>query len=121
MSIKGVLLVIIAVALMDRLTLSIYSGCAPTGFHPCRSFMDFRNPEDTGLLWMYALYTPNRCKKLTRANMLLNTPALIVMLLIIGGIESHPGECQAILFALVKIFQLFLKYFCNEFLFAYLL
>ena len=30
---------------------------------------------------------------LTRTEKLFGTRALIVMLLIIGGIESHPGEC----------------------------
>ena len=77
---------------MDRVTLSIYRGCAPTGFHPCHPLLQFRNPEDTGLLWMYALYIPHRPKKLTHADKLFGTSALIVMLLIIGGIESHPGE-----------------------------
>ena len=89
MSIKGALLVVIPVALMDGVTLSIYRGRAPTGFLPCEPLLQFRNPEDTGLLWMYVLYTPHRPKKLTHADKLFGTCALIVMLLIISGIESH--------------------------------
>ena len=61
-----------------------------TGFHPCQTFMNFRNPEETALLWMHVMYSPNQCKKITRAEKLLNTRALIVILLSIGGIESHP-------------------------------
>ena len=63
-----------------------------TGFQHFQPFMTFRDAEDTGLLWMYALYSPPRPKKLTRNEKLLNTRSLTVILLIVGGIECHPGE-----------------------------
>ena len=86
------LLVLIIVTLMVRCTLPIYRGCAPTGLHPCQPFVHFRNPMDTGLLWMYALYSPPIPKKLSRVEMLLRTRSLIVILLIIKSVESNPGE-----------------------------
>ena len=92
MSIKGALLVVILVALMDQVVLPIYRGCAPTGFHSCQPFVHFRNPTDMGLLWMYALYSPPISKKLSPAKMLLSTRSLIVILLIIRSVKSNPGE-----------------------------
>ena len=92
MSIKGTLLGLIFVALMVRCTMPIYKACSPSCFHPYQPLLQFRNPEETGLLWVYVLHTPHGPKKLTRADKLFNTRRLIVMLLIIGGIESHPGE-----------------------------
>ena len=92
MVVKGGLFVLIVVALGIRCASSTFRGCAPTGFHPCQPLMEFRNPEDTGLLWMYALYSPPRPKKLSRTEMLLRTRSLIVILLIIGCIELHPGK-----------------------------
>ena len=45
---------------------------------------------------------------LTWNEKLLNTRALIVILLIIGGIESHPGECLEF-FLLSTMFQFHLN------------
>ena len=92
MTIKGAVLSLFFVALMVRYVTPIYKACSFTGFHPHQPLLQFKNPEETGLLWIYVLHTPNRFKKVTRAEKLFNTRALIVMLLIIGGIESHPGE-----------------------------
>ena len=69
----------------------IYKACSLTGFHPYEHLIQFKNPEETGLLWIYVLHTPHRSKKLTHAEKLLSTRMLIIML-IIGGIETHPGE-----------------------------
>ena len=54
--------------------------------------MEFNEVEDTGLLWMYILHTPNRCKKLTHNDRLWKTHSLIVIVLIISRIETNPGE-----------------------------
>ena len=93
MTIKGVLLTVIVVALGLRCSSPTFRSCVPIGYHPCRSFMYYRNPEDTGLLWMYALYSSHKPKKLSRGEMLLRTRSLILILLLIGCVESHPGEC----------------------------
>ena len=92
MVVKGGLFVLVLAALLTRSSAPITRGCAPLGYHPTQALMHFTNPEDSGLLWLYTLYTPPSAKKLTRNEKLLNTRSLIVILLIIGGIESHPGE-----------------------------
>ena len=93
MPIKGALLVlIVVVALAIRTLTPVQRGCTPIGFREFEPLLQFKNPEDAGLLWMYALYTPPKPKKLSRTDMLLRTRSLIVTLLIIAGIESHPGE-----------------------------
>ena len=80
-----------------------------TGFQHFQPFMTFRDAEDTGLLWMYALYSPPRPKKLTRNEKLLNTRLLIVILLIVGGIECHPGEFYGYYFFLSNAILFMLK------------
>ena len=89
---KGALLVLVIVALCMKCSSATFRGCAPTGSHPSQPFMRFENPEDTGLLWMYTLYAPPRPKKISRAEMLLKTRSLILILLLIGTVESNPGE-----------------------------
>ena len=51
---------------MVRCTLLICRGCVPAGYEKFRLLMEFNEAKNTGLLWMYILHTPNRCKKLTR-------------------------------------------------------
>ena len=92
MAVKGVLFVLIGTFLVVRSLTPIKWSCISSGFEDFQSLMTFRGMEDTGLLWMYAFNNPPRPKKLTRNEKLLNTRSLIVILLIIGGIESHPGE-----------------------------
>ena len=73
MSIKGTFLGLIFVALMVQCMVPIYKACSLTGFHPYEPLLQFKNPEETGLLWIYVLHTPHRSKKLTRAEKLLST------------------------------------------------
>ena len=92
MPIKGGLFVLILVALAIRSSTPIKRGCSPTGYKEYEPFMSFTEAEDTGLLGFYLLYSPPRPKKLSRVEMLLRTRSLIMILLLIGCVESHPGE-----------------------------
>ena len=92
MTIKGGLFVLILAVLVLRSSTPIARQCFPSGFLHFQPFIHFRNPEDTGLLWMYALYTPPRPKKLSRTHLLLRTRSLILVILLIGCVESNPGE-----------------------------
>ena len=92
MPIKGGLFIIIATALIVRSLTPIKSSCTPSGFENFEPFMMFRDAEDTGLLVFYILYSPQKPKKLTRCEMLLRKRSLIMILLLIGCVESHPGE-----------------------------
>ena len=93
---KGPVLFLIVIALCMRCLSTTFRGVCPIGYEPYQPLMDFNNPEDTGLIWIYALYTPPRPKKLKHADMLLRTRSftrsLILILLIIGCVESHPGK-----------------------------
>ena len=93
MTIKGILFTIIVVALGLRCMSPAFKSCTPIGYEEFRPLIQFYDAEETGLLWVYVLYTPHRPKKLTRNEKLLNTHSLIFILLINGGIESHPCEC----------------------------
>ena len=92
MPIKGGLFVIIVTALIVQSSTPIKRSCIPSGFENFEPFMTFLDLEDTGLLGFYVLYSPSRPKKLTRCEMLLRTKSLIMILLLIGCVESHPGE-----------------------------
>ena len=92
MPIEGGLFVIIVTALIVRSLTPIKRSCIPSGFENFEPFMTFRDAEDTGLLGFYVLYSPPRPKKLTRCEMLLRTRSLIMILLLIGCVESHPGD-----------------------------
>ena len=89
---KGPMLFLIIIALCMRCSSATFRGAFPSGYEPYQPLMEFNNPEDTGLIWMYALYTPPRPKKLEDTDMLLRTRSLILILLIIRCVESHPGE-----------------------------
>ena len=89
---KGGLFVLIFVALIIRLSAPLKRGCSPSGYKEFKPLMSLRDPEDTGLLWMYALHSPPRPKKSSCVEMLLRTRSLIMILLLIGCVESHPGE-----------------------------
>ena len=92
MPIKGGLSVLILVALFIRSSTPIKRGCSPSGYREYEPLMSFRDPEDTGLLWMYVLYSPKKPRKLERFEKLWRKRCLILMLLLIAGIESNPGE-----------------------------
>ena len=108
---KGGLLVLILVALTMRTCMSIKRSCAPLGYEEFELLMTYRDAEDTGLLWMYALYTPNKPRKLYRCQKLWRKRCLILMLLLIAGNESNPVSVinnifiiiQAALFGKVKL------------------
>ena len=61
---KGGLFVLILVALVMRTSTPIKRGCSPSGYREYEPLMSFRDPEDTGLLWMYVLYSPKKLHKL---------------------------------------------------------
>ena len=92
MPIKGGLFVIIVIALIVRSLTPIKCSCISSGFENFEPFMTFKDAEDTGLLGFYILYSPLRPKKLSCCEMLLRTRLLIMILLLIGCVESHPGE-----------------------------
>ena len=92
MPIEGVLLVLMVTALIHRISMPIKRGCAPTGFRHFEPLMSYRDAENTGLLGLYVLYSPKKPKKLDRCEKLWRTRNLILMLLLIAGIEPHPGE-----------------------------
>ena len=89
---KGGLFVLILVALVMRASTPIKQSCSPSGFQHFEPLMTFTEAEDTGLLSFYVLYSPPRPKKLSHVEMLLRTRSLIMILLLIGCVESHPGE-----------------------------
>ena len=75
-----------------RASKPIKRSCSPSGFRHFEPLMTFTEAEDTGLLSFYVLYSPPRLRKLSRVEMLLRTRSLIMILLLIGCVESHPGE-----------------------------
>ena len=92
MTIKGGLFVLVLTALVVRSSTPIARQCFPSGFLCFQPLMQFKNAEDTGFLWMYVLYTPPRPKKLSRSHILLRTRSLILVILLIGCVESNPCE-----------------------------
>ena len=103
------LFILILTTLVVRSSSPITRQCFPYGFLHFQPLMHFKNPENTGLLWMYALYIPPSPKKLRRVQMLLRTRFLILIMLLTGCVESNPGEFICILFLLVKTVMLKLK------------
>ena len=92
MPIKGGLFVLILVCLFVRTSIPIKRSCAPLGYEEYVPFMTYRDAEDTGLLGFYVLYNPNKPLKLETCQKLWRKRCLILMLLLIAGIESNPGE-----------------------------
>ena len=92
MPIKGGLFILILVALIMRTSMPIKWSCAPCGYKDYLPLMLFTEEEDTGLLWMYALYSPKKPRKLGQCEKLWRKCCLILMLLLIAGIESNPSE-----------------------------
>ena len=92
MAVKGALFILVLTALVVRSSTPIERQCFSSGFLRFEPFMSFRDVEDTGLLWMYVLYTPPRPKKLSCTHILLRTRSLILIILLIGCVESYPGE-----------------------------
>ena len=112
---------LILVALVIRSSTPIKRLCNPSGFQHFKPFLTFTEVQDTGLLWMYALHSPPKPKKLTHCEMLLRTRSLIMILLLTGCVESHPGEFLLILFFFIQAALFRLKhrkvYVCNLFMF----
>ena len=100
---KGGLFVLILVALIMRTSIPIKRSCAPLGYEEFEPLMTYRDPEDTGLLWMYVLYSPKKPRKLERCEKLWRKRCLILMLLHIAGIESNPGEFIHIIFIIQAV------------------
>ena len=75
-----------------RSSTSMKRSCSPTGYREFEPLITLREAEDTGLLGFYVLYSPPRPKKLSHVEMLLRTTSLIMIFLLIGCVESHPGE-----------------------------
>ena len=98
MPIKGGLFVLILVALAMGTSIPIKRGCSPTGYEEYEPLMTFTEAEDTGLLGLYVLYSPRKPRKLHRCEKLWRKRCLILMLLLIAGIESNPGEFINIIF-----------------------
>ena len=94
MPIKEGLLILIVVVLVIRSTMPIKQSCIPSGYKECQPFMTYLDAEDTGLHWLYMLYSPPRPKKLSRCQTLLKIRMLILILLAIGCVESHPGKLK---------------------------
>ena len=92
MVVKGGLFILILTALVVLSSTSIAHQCFPYGVLHFQPFMHFKNPEDTGLLWLYMLYTPPGPKKLRCIQMLIRTRSLILIILLMGCVESNPGE-----------------------------
>ena len=92
MPIKGGLFVLILLALVIRSSTPIKQGCSLTGYEEYEPLMTFAEAEDTGLLGLYVLYSPKKPRKLERCQKLWRKRCLILMLLLIAGVESNPGE-----------------------------
>ena len=92
MPIKGGLFVLILVCLFVRTLIPIKRSCALLRQEEYVPFMTYRDAEDTGLLGFYVLYSPNKPHKLECCQKLWQKRCLILMLLLITGIESNPGE-----------------------------
>ena len=93
MPIKGALVILILVALVVRSTTPIKRRCTLSGFLNFEPLMTYLDAEDTGLSWMYMLYSPPRPKKLSCCQMMLRTRSLLLILLAIGCVESNSGNC----------------------------
>ena len=95
---KGCLFVLILVALFIRSSTPIKRRCSPSGFKEYEPLMTFTEAEDTGLLGLFVLYNPKKPHKIHRCEKLWRKRCLILMLLLIAGIESNPGEFINIIF-----------------------
>ena len=106
MPIKGVIFVLVGTFLLVRSSTPIKWSCVPSGFLHFQPLMTFTEAKDTGLLGFYVLYTPKKPRKLERCHKLWRKRSLILMLLLISGIESIPGEFICILFYQPKLYCL---------------
>ena len=92
MTLRGLIFALIVVAIVVRTSTPIKRGCAPTGFRQFEPLISYNEAEDTGLLGLYVLYTPKKPKKLQRMEKYWRTRSLILILLLMSGIETNPGE-----------------------------
>ena len=102
---KGCLFVLILVCLFVRTSIPIKRSCAPLGYEEYEPLITFTEAEDTGLLGLYVLYNPKKPRKLHRCEKLWRKRCLILMLLLIAGIESNPGEFYNIFIAQAALFR----------------
>ena len=112
---KDGLSVLILAAPVIHSSTPIKQSCSPSGYKEFEPLMLYRDPEDTGLLWMYVLYSPKKPRKLERCERLWRKRCLILMLLLIAGIESNPGEFKNIIIIQATLFRLKCRkiYLCN--------
>ena len=88
---KGGIFVLVITALVVRSATRIKRSCTLSGFLDFEALMTYLDAEDTGLTWMYMLYSPPRTKKLSLCQTLLKTRSLLLILLAIGCVETNPG------------------------------
>ena len=98
MPIKGVLFLLIVVALILRTSTPIKRGYSQTGFQDFEQLIEFIEAEDTGFLGLYVLYNEKKSRNLERCEELWHKRCLILMLFLIAGIEQNPGEFMNITF-----------------------
>ena len=55
----------------------------------------FQDIEKSDLVWKYAFQNCRQASKIHKASRLLRSRALIIMLLILGCVESHPGPSMS--------------------------
>ena len=55
----------------------------------------FRDIQKSDLVWKYVFYKPLLSSKIHRVSKLLRSRALIIMLLITGCVEAHPGPSMS--------------------------
>ena len=107
---KGGLFALILVTLILRTSILIKRSCAPFRYEEFELLMTYRDPEDTGLLWMYS---PKKPRKLERCEKLWRKRCFNLMLLLIAGIESNPGEFINIIFIIqAALFRLKCRKIC---------
>ena len=105
MPIKGGLFILILVGLLIRSCMPIKQSCAPLGYEEYEPLMTYTDAEDTGLLGFYVLYSPKKPRKLERTEKLWWKRCLILILLLIAGIESNPGEFYEYHFTIITMLE----------------
>ena len=100
MTLRGLIFALIVVAIVVRTSTPIKRGCAPTGFREFEPLISYNEAEDTGLLGLYVLYTLKKPKKLQRTEKYWRTRSLILILLLMSGIETNPGEISIFIYLL---------------------
>ena len=69
----------------------------------------FQDIQKSDLVWKYVFYKPLLSSKIYKASRLLRSRALIIMLLIVGCVEAHPGpsmSCNVGKFSYIFLYKL---------------